>query len=149
MDERARFCACDRKKPQCASAPYGLRPGAWLTTIARHVPTSELHTHLSSIALGDLRPTTPPPTPSDETGRSAQRFVVDVVAMQNGKTRRITARGRDIYAFTAPLVCEAVASLLDGNFSGVGARPPGAIFNAQKFLSALTAEDLAFEITAE
>jgi short subunit dehydrogenase-like uncharacterized protein len=124
-------------------------PFSEIVLIARHVKTLELHTYLSSIALRDVRdPATPAPKAVDATGRSPQRFVVDAVARRDGKSRRITARGRDIYAFSAPLVCEVAARLLDGRFTGVGAQSPGAIFDAQDVLSALTPDHLTFEITA-
>jgi hypothetical protein len=117
--------------------------------IARHVKTRELHTYLSSNALSDIDdPATPAPKAADATGRSSQHFVVDAVVSRDGKRRRVTARGRDIYAFTAPLVCEATARLLEGKFSDAGGQPPGAIFDAQEVLSALTPDHLTFEITA-
>jgi Saccharopine dehydrogenase NADP binding domain len=116
--------------------------------IERHVKTRELHTYLGSNALSDIAdPATPAPKAADASGRSAQRFVVDAVVSRDGKSRRITARGRDIYAFTAPLVCEATARLLEGKFSSAGGQPPGAIFDAQEVLSALTLDPLTFEIT--
>lgn len=124
-------------------------PFSEIILIARHVKTSELHTHLSSNALGDIRdPTTPGPKAADATGRSSQHFVVDAVVRRGGQIRRITARGRDIYAFSAPLVGEVTERLLEGQFSSVGAQPPGAIFDAQEVLSALTPDHLTFEITA-
>lgn len=124
-------------------------PFSEIVLIARHVKTVELHTWLSRIALDDIHnSTTPAPKPADETGRSAQRFIVDVVATRDNNARRIIARGRDIYAFSATLVCEAAERLLEGKFSSAGAQPPGAIFNAQEVLSALTPDHLTFEITA-
>jgi hypothetical protein len=117
--------------------------------IARHVKTRELHTYLSSNALSDIGdPSTPAPKAADATGRSSQRFVVDAVLRRDGNSRRITARGRDIYAFTAPLVCEATARLLGGKFSSVGTQTPGMIFDGHEFLSALASDPLTFEITA-
>jgi hypothetical protein len=124
-------------------------PLSEIILIARHVKTRELHNYLSGNALSDIRdPATPSPKAADATGRSSQRFVVDAVLKRDGKSRRITARGRDIYAFTAPLVCEAAACLIEGRFSSAGAQPPGAIFDAQKILSALTPNPLTFEIGA-
>jgi NAD(P)-dependent dehydrogenase (short-subunit alcohol dehydrogenase family) len=124
-------------------------PFSEIVLIARHVKTAELHTWLSRIALDDIRnSTTPAPKPSDETGRSPQRFIVDVVATRDSDVRRISARGRDIYAFSATLVCEVVERLLEGKFGSAGAQPPGAIFNAPEVLSALTPDHLTFEITA-
>ena len=123
-------------------------PLSEIILIARHLKTDELHTYISSNALSDIDdPATPAPK-ADATGRSPQRFVVDAVVSRDGKSRRITARGRDIYAFTAPLVCEATARLLEGKFTSAGAQPPAAIFDAQEFLSALTPDSLIFEITA-
>jgi NAD(P)-dependent dehydrogenase (short-subunit alcohol dehydrogenase family) len=117
--------------------------------IARHVKTRELHTYLSSNGLRDIDdPATPAPQAADAMGRSSQRFVVDAVISRDGKSRRITARGRDIYAFTAPLVCEATARLLECNSSSAGGQAPGAIFDAHEFLSALAPDHLTFEITA-
>jgi NAD(P)-dependent dehydrogenase (short-subunit alcohol dehydrogenase family) len=124
-------------------------PFSEIVLIARHVKTVELHTWLNRIALDDIHNSaTPAPKPADETGRSAQRFIVDVVATRDGNARRIIARGRDIYAFSATLVCEAAERLLEGEFSGAGAQPPGTILNAQAVLSALTPDHLTFEITA-
>ena len=124
-------------------------PLSEIILIARHVKTAELHTYLSSNALQDIRdPATPAPKAADATGRSSQRFVVDAVVSRDSKRRRVTARGRDIYAFTGPLVCEATTCLIEGRFSSAGAQPPGAIFDAQQILSALMPDSLTFEITA-
>ena len=124
-------------------------PLSEIILIARHVKTRELHNYLSSNALSDIHdPATPAPKAADATGRSAQRFVVDAVLKRDEKRRRITASGRDIYAFTAPLVCEAAVCLVEGRFSRAGAQPPGAIFDARKILSALTPAPLKLEIVA-
>ena len=124
-------------------------PFSEIVLIARHVRAAELHTYLNRIALGDVRnPATPAPKAADATGRSAQRFIVDVVAQREGMSRRIRAQGRDIYAFSAPLICEGAARLLEGRFGSAGAQPPGAIFDAQEILSALTPEHLTLEMTA-
>jgi hypothetical protein len=117
--------------------------------IARHLKTNELHTYIRNSALREINdPATPAPKAADATGRSPQRFAVDVVVRRDEKSRRITARGRDIYAFTAPLVCEATARLLEGKFSNAGGQAPGAIFDAHEFLLALAPDHLTFEVTA-
>ena len=122
-------------------------PFSEIVLIARHVKTVELHTYLSSLALENIRdPSTPPPQPADATGRSPQRFVVDAVVKRGGQRRRIVARGRDIYAFTAPLVCEVAERLLEGKFKSAGAHAPGAILDAKDVLEALAPAHLAFEI---
>lgn len=123
-------------------------PLSEIVLIQRHVKTAELHTWLSRIALDDIRDSaTPAPRPADATGRSAQYFVVHAVVRRDGKARRIIARGRDIYAFSAPLICEVTTRLLDGKNVRIGAHAPGAIFEAQEILSALTPNHLKFDIS--
>jgi hypothetical protein len=123
-------------------------PFSEIVLIARHVKTSELHTWLSRIALDDIHNSgTPAPKPADETGRSAQRFIVDVVTTRDSNARRVIARGRDIYAFSATLVCEVVERLLEGKFSSAGAQPPGAILRAQEVLFSLSPDHLTLEFT--
>jgi hypothetical protein len=51
------------------------------------------------------------------------------------------AAGRDIYGFTAPLVCEAVERLLAGGVAS-GALAPGEAFDAADFLAALPLDAL-------
>ena len=62
--------------------------------------------------------------------------------------RRAIARGRDIYAFSASLVCEVAERVLRKEFSDVGAHAPGAILNVHGILAALQPDYLRFEITA-
>jgi hypothetical protein len=124
-------------------------PFSEIVLITRHVKMAELHTWLNRVALDDIHSsTTPAPKPADETGLSSQRFTVEVVATRNGSTRRVVAEGRDIYAFSAVLVCEGLERLLAGSFIGPGAQPPGIAFEAQKLLSALVPNHLTFEMRA-
>jgi len=103
--------------------------------IARHILTRELHTYLSRNALRDIQdPTTPPPTPADGWGRSAQRFRVEAHIRRGSRARRVAAQGRDIYASSAPLVCEAAQRILEGRARGTGSRAPGEIFDATALL---------------
>ncbi len=122
-------------------------PFSEIILIARHVKAAELHTYLSSIALSDIHdPATPAPEPADATGRSQQRFIVDVIVNRSGESRRIVARGRDIYAFSAPLVCEVAERLLKGEVKDAGAHAPGAILDAKDVLAALVPAHLEFEM---
>jgi short subunit dehydrogenase-like uncharacterized protein len=131
--------------------PFGVQdvtelPFTETVVISRHLRVSNLHTYLNLAPLRDLRDsTTPPPGPADETGRSAQIFLIDVIVRNGMNTRRAIARGRDIYAFTAPLVVEAVQRILDGAAERVGVLAPGEMFDAPSFLRALTPEYLTFE----
>jgi short subunit dehydrogenase-like uncharacterized protein len=134
-------------------APFGLQevtevPLSEVVLIARHLKASALNTYIASAALGDLQnPDTPPPAPADESGRSAQIFLVQAIVRKGSETRCATARGRDIYAFTAPLVVEAVQHGLEGRIPARGAFAPGEIFDAKDFLESLVPEHLTFEIS--
>jgi hypothetical protein len=84
-------------------------------TIPHHLTAPVIHTCMTVEAVRDLAaPDTPPPTPADASGRSAQTFLVDVVVRSGTERRRAVARGRDIYATSALLAVEAVVRLLDG-----------------------------------
>jgi NAD(P)-dependent dehydrogenase (short-subunit alcohol dehydrogenase family) len=115
--------------------------------VARHLRVRELQAFLNLAPLRDLHdPATPPPRPVDASGRSAQRFVVDVVVRRGAQTRRVTASGRDIYAITAPLVGEAVTRLCDDQIVAAGVVAPGAVFPARRFLAALAPQlSLSFD----
>jgi len=118
--------------------PVVQMPFSEVITIDRHLDVSELRSYLNTTPLDDLRdPTTPPPTATDETGRSTQQFVVDVVVRRGSDTRRISTSGRDIYAVTAPIVVEGAIRLLDGRRHGHGAMAPGEAFDAADVLATL------------
>jgi len=113
--------------------------------ISRHVKTDELHNYLPEIALSQvLNSETPGPKATDALGRSAQNFVVEVVIKRGNERRRALSRGRDGYAVTAPLACEAVTRLLKEKHPA-GAHAPGEIFDAKAFLGSL-GHDYTFEM---
>jgi saccharopine dehydrogenase-like protein len=118
-------------------------PFSEVVTMARHLAASRIDTYLSTVALDDIRnAATPAPLAVDEDGRSAQRFVVDVVVRRGARERRVSAAGRDIYAVTGPLVAEAAGRLLDGRAKARGAAAPGEVFDAPDFLGALSPRHL-------
>jgi short subunit dehydrogenase-like uncharacterized protein len=122
-------------------------PFSEVVLISRHVKTDELHNYLSERAVSDvLDPATPTPKAVDAMGRSEQRFVVDVVIARGDQRRRATVRGRDTYAISATLACEAVERLMEGKFRSAGAAAPGAIFNAGEFLASLRPEHAVSEV---
>jgi len=124
-------------------------PLSEVPVIARHLRVASLRTYLNNAPLRDLHnPNTPPPIATDEKGRSAQTFLVDVVVRKGNSMRRAIAQGRDIYAFTAPLVVEAVERILDGRARSSGALAPGETFDSTDFLRALAPEYLTFELAA-
>ncbi|WP_305709051.1 trans-acting enoyl reductase family protein [Nocardioides sp.] len=110
-----------------------------VVTVPSHLDVPEVRTYMSAEAARDLAgPGTPAPEPTDSLGRSDQTFVVDVMVRAGGRERRATARGRDIYAVTAPLAVEAVARILAGRIRTTGMASAGAMFDAADFLRALS-----------
>jgi short subunit dehydrogenase-like uncharacterized protein len=123
--------------------PLGL---ADVILMHRHLNAAAIVGYLNAAPLADLDdPATPAPTPADASGRSAQLFLLDVRVARGGETRRLVARGRDIYAITAPLVVEAVERILSGRCTGVGTRTAGQAFDARDFLRALAPAGLEVE----
>lgn len=61
----------------------------------------------------------------------------------------VAVKGQDIYAFSAPLVCEAVGRILEGGARNSGAQVPGAIFDARDFLDTLAQEHAITEVAAD
>ena len=118
-----------------------------MITVGRHLHVRDLHSYLNTAPLDDLHDeATPPPSATDEDGRSAQRFVVDVVARRGDRTSRVRATGRDIYAVTAPIVVEGAARLLAGQHDATGALAPGQAFDAADVLGALHRDVDGFEV---
>ncbi len=132
---------CWRFPQPFGELPVASVPLSEIITISRHIPASRIESFMNEAPLNDLRKDdTPPPTSVDSSGRSNQRFVMDVYASGGGLSRRIAASGQDIYAVTAPLVVEACIRLVsDRNRSG-GAFAPAELFDPSKFLAALSSD---------
>lgn len=132
-------------------APFGAQqvvglPFSEMVTIPRHLALREIHSFLNVAPLKDIRdPATPAPV-ADASGHSPQIYVMDVIGSGPRGRMRATARGRDIYAATAPIVVEAADRILRGKARTVGAAPAGALFDARDFLVALTSPTFSFEI---
>jgi hypothetical protein len=124
-------------------APFGAQDVIGLgfseiITISRHLRTPEIHSFMNLSPIMDLRnPDTPEPVAADESGRSSQTFLVEVVARRGSEERRAIARGRDIYAITAPIVVEAAERILEGRFNATGVVAAGEIFDPQDFLMSI------------
>lgn len=117
-----------------------------VVTVPSHLAVPEVRTYMTVEAATEVSaPDTPAPAEADERGRSAQTFLVDVVVRSGGRERRAVARGRDIYAVTAPLVVEAVDRVLTGRTRTTGVASAGEIFDAPDFLRALSAH-LSWEL---
>jgi hypothetical protein len=133
-------------------APFGKQdvvavPLSEIITISRHLRASEVQSFMNEAPLKDLgRADTPSPQAVDESGRSAQTFLVDVIVRNAGKTRRAIAHGRDIYAVTGPLAVEAIERIVRASPPRGGVFAPGAIFEPMSFLNALSPTHLTVEI---
>jgi hypothetical protein len=128
--------------------PLGVRPvvGEFTmtdaVTIPTHVSVPEIHSYMTVEAVADVaNPGTAAPVPADESGRSDQTFLVDVVVRSGGDERRASASGRDIYAISAPLAVEAVDRILSGKIKGFGVASAGGMFDAVEFLKSLAARN--------
>src|SRR5262245_59896472 len=118
-------------------------------TLSHHLQASGVQAFMNLAPIRDLRnPDTPPPMPSDESGRSSRVFRVEAVVQKDGQTRRALAHGRDIYAVTAHLVVEATERVLTGRAKTMGVVAPGQAFEASDFLRALAPPHIALEVHA-
>lgn len=112
--------------------------------MSSHLSVGAMHSYLNTASLDELRNgATPAPTAIDAQGRSAQRFMMEVVAVNGEGRHRAIATGQDIYAVSAPIVVEAAARMLDASFDRRGALALGQAFNAKEFLSALAPAHLS------
>jgi short subunit dehydrogenase-like uncharacterized protein len=133
-------------------APFGEQEVAALPlsetiTISRHITTREIRTLMNVAPLEDLHdPKTPPPVAADESGRSSQMFLMDVIARRGPCERRVIARGLDIYAVTAPIVVEAAQRISDGAVKMTGVVTAGETFAARDFLDSLAAAGVSVQV---
>jgi Saccharopine dehydrogenase NADP binding domain len=120
-----------------------------VVTVPSHFSIPEVRNYMTVEAATDLATAdTPAPTATDDRGRSAQTFLVDVIVRSGGLERRAVASGQDIYAVSAPLAVEAVHRILTGATRTTGVASAGAIFDAPDFLRALSAH-ISFEVRSE
>lgn len=117
-----------------------------IITMSRHLKIANARAWMNLAPLADLGdPNTPSPIAADDSGRSAQTFLVEAVVRRGDQARRASAQGRDIYAVTAPLVVEAASRILAGEVRGRGVFAAGEMFDPQNFLASLAPEFLTFE----
>jgi short subunit dehydrogenase-like uncharacterized protein len=127
-------------------APLGAQPVTCVALseiilISRHIDANSITSFMNLKPLDDLHDSnTPPPQPTDDRGRSAQKFAMETRVTVRGQTMRATATGVDIYAVSAPLIVRACLALLDGKNAKPGVRAPGDIFEARSFLAGLSSE---------
>jgi saccharopine dehydrogenase-like NADP-dependent oxidoreductase len=116
-------------------------------TISHHLRTPEIRVFMNLAPIADLcNLDTPVPTAADESGRSSQIFLMDVMVRRGSEERRIVARGRDIYAISAPIVVEATRRVVNDLCKTRGVVAAGEAFDARDFLNSLSPEHLMVEI---
>ena len=116
-------------------------------SIPRHLKAPEIRTYMTVAPLKDLDdPDLSPPPATDQSGRSNQTFLVEVVVGAGSQERRAVARGRDIYAFTAPFVVEATQRAVGMHGKTAGVFAAGEIFDARNFLESLCPTNLSVEM---
>ncbi|MGW4895997.1 saccharopine dehydrogenase family protein [Kitasatospora sp. NPDC004240] len=126
-------------EPMGPRAVIGEFTMADVVTLPSHLAVPDVHTYMTVEAAREVTaPDSPTPAATDEHGRSAQTFLVDVRVRAGGEERRAVATGRDIYAVTAPLAVEAVERILTGRTRTTGVVSAGELFDAPDFLSALS-----------
>ncbi len=109
-----------------------------VVTVPSHLSIPDVRTYMAVEAARDIAaPDTPAPAAADDHGRSGQTFLVDAVVRSGAGERRAVARGRDIYAVTAPLAVEALDRILTARTSTTGVASAGDLFDAPDFLRAL------------
>lgn len=104
-------------------------------TISRHHKVREIRSFMTADAVAELVGSS---GPADRNAERAESFVHEVVARHDGTESRASARGRDIYASTAPLVVEAADRLLKSPSPMGGVFTAGQLFDACDFLQSLS-----------
>ncbi len=125
-------------------APFGkqevtMLPFSETITIARHFNATSIESWINLTALRDVAdPATPSPQPTDAGGRSAQKFVMDILIRAGQRCWRATADGHDIYAVSAPIIVQTLQRILYGEAAGIsGVRSLGEMFDTHAFLENL------------
>jgi hypothetical protein len=133
--------------------PHGLQqmielPFSEMITIHRHLRVRNVRSLLTLSSLDEIRDaSTPAPVASDELGRSAQRFEMVVQLHEGGRVQRAVARGRDIYAVSAPMVLEAAERMRSPSFDRRGTLALADAFDAADFMRALARRHLELDFS--
>jgi len=116
-------------------------------TMPRHLRTGAILEYMTLASLKDLSdPDVPPPAATDARGRSDQTFLVEAVVRSGARQRSAHARGRDIYAVSAPLLVEALKRVLHEPGRWRGVVTAAELGDARSFLTALSPVHLEWEL---
>lgn len=132
--------------------PFGLQdvmdlPFSEIITISKHLQVSEINTCINLTPIKDIRNReTPPPQATDDSGRSSQIFLMEVVVRSGEEVRKGTATGRDIYATTAPLIVEAAIRIAEGMINRKGVVSAAEAFDTTDFFNSMSPQHLLVHI---
>lgn len=131
--------------------PIGVRdvvenyPGVDAATIPQHVLADAVAVHMTLSTLQEFRAVDPVVAANTHAeARKMTDFAVLVEARHGNGIRRIIARGKDIYGFTATMMGTAVDHLAGGQ-ARAGVLSPAQLFEADAFLQALASQGLTLE----
>jgi acetylornithine deacetylase/succinyl-diaminopimelate desuccinylase-like protein len=143
-----RFTTFDYPAPLGSSAVLEDYPLPEAVTVPRHIDTPSVRTLMTSSTLEEIFSTrAPDPSQVSDDQRASSRFLVVATASDANTERRSSARGRDIYAVTAPIIVEAAARLISSKHAG--ALAPSEAFDARDFLASLEPHGLELETPAK
>jgi short subunit dehydrogenase-like uncharacterized protein len=120
-------------------------PGVDVAMIPQHVLAEAVAVHMTLSTLQEFRAIDPAVAAgTDAKARKMTDFAVLVEARHGNGIRRMIARGKDIYGFTATMMGTAIDYLACGP-AKVGVLSPAQRFQADTFLDALARQGLAFQ----
>jgi hypothetical protein len=129
-------------------APFGVLdvienyPGVDVATIPRHASADKVAVHMTLSTLQEFRAFDPDlAARADAEARKKTAFAVVVEVCHGKGDRRMVVRGEDIYGYTATILGHAVERLARGTDRS-GVLSPAQAFDAEEFMSALSAQGL-------
>jgi len=128
--------------------PFGVRdviaqyPGVDVATIPRHVPAARVTVQMTLSTVQEFRTqdSQAAAQATPEQRKHTEFLVVAEVVHANG-VQRVSARGTDIYGFTAVMMATAVERM-GRNFTSIGVLSPSEAFDSTEFLHALAQHQL-------
>jgi short subunit dehydrogenase-like uncharacterized protein len=140
--EPARIKAFDFGHPTGVRDVVENYPGIDVAMIPQHVLADTVAVHMTLSTLQEFRTIDPVVAAStDAETRKMTDFAVLVEAHHGNGIRRMLARGKDIYGFTATMMGTAIERLASGS-ARAGVLSPAQLFQADTFLQALARQGL-------
>ncbi|WP_250623110.1 saccharopine dehydrogenase NADP-binding domain-containing protein [Pinirhizobacter soli] len=120
-------------------------PGVDVAMIPQHVLAEAVAVHMTLSTLQEFRAIDPVIAAStDAEARKMTDFAVLVEARRGNSIKRMIARGKDIYGFTATMMGTAIDHLANGP-ARAGVLSPAQLFDADTFLESLARQGLVLQ----